>query len=44
MYGVLHYIAENRLPIRAGFIHVPYLPEQAVEHKAAPSMDLSHMI
>jgi len=23
-YGVLHYIATHRLPIRAGFIHVPF--------------------
>ncbi len=43
MYGVLHYIAERKLPIRAGFIHIPYLPEQAVKHRGAPSMSLSDM-
>lgn len=43
MYGVLHYIAEQKLPIRAGFIHIPYLPEQAVKHRGAPSMSLSDM-
>lgn len=39
MYGILHYIAVKQLPIRAGFIHVPYLPEQAV-HRGGPSMNL----
>lgn len=28
MYGVLHEISEKGLSIPAGFIHVPYLPEQ----------------
>ena len=38
MYGILHYIAQEQLPIKAGFIHIPYLPEQAVHHKGAPSL------
>lgn len=38
MYGILHHIATNQLPIRAGFIHIPFLPEQAVNHPGAPSM------
>lgn len=29
MYGVLHHIAERRLPIRAGWIHLPALPSVA---------------
>lgn len=29
MYGVLHYIARRRLPIRAGWIHLPALPATA---------------
>jgi pyroglutamyl-peptidase len=29
MYGVLHYIAEKNLPIRAGWIHLPSLPATA---------------
>ncbi len=41
LYGILHYIAEKQLSIRAGFIHIPYLPEQAVNHQGAPSMCLS---
>jgi pyroglutamyl-peptidase len=40
MYGVLHHIATNRLPIRAGWIHLPHLPETAArdDHLGAPSM------
>jgi pyroglutamyl-peptidase len=29
MYGVLHHIAVNALPIRAGWIHLPALPSVA---------------
>jgi len=28
MYHVLHYIVQNNLDIKAGFIHVPYMSEQ----------------
>jgi pyroglutamyl-peptidase len=31
-------VASRSLNIKVGFIHVPYLPEQAVEKDAAPSM------
>ena len=44
MYGVLHHLAEHQLPIKAGFIHIPYLPEQAVQHKGAESMALADMV
>ena len=42
MYGVLHHIATGGLPIRAGWIHVPYLPSTAalVENLGAPSMSV----
>ncbi|MGE3804923.1 MAG: pyroglutamyl-peptidase I [Gemmataceae bacterium] len=42
MYGVLHHIATNKLPIRAGWIHLPHLPEVAarVENLGAPSMSV----
>ncbi|MEM8844299.1 MAG: pyroglutamyl-peptidase I [Pseudomonadota bacterium] len=29
MYGVLHHIAKNQLPIRAGWVHLPSLPATA---------------
>lgn len=40
MYGVLHHIATNGLPIRAGWIHLPHLPVTAAQedHLGAPSM------
>lgn len=42
MYGVLHRIAVNQLPIRAGWIHLPHLPEVAalVPNLGAPSMSV----
>jgi len=40
MYGILHHIAVNALEIRAGWIHLPHLPEVAAlpENLGAPSM------
>lgn len=40
MYGILHHVAVNALPIRAGWIHLPHLPEVAAreENLGAPSM------
>ena len=42
MYGILHYIAQNDLPIRAGWIHLPFLPQVAAleANLGAPSMSL----
>ena len=28
-YGLMHLVASRRLPVCGGFLHVPYLPEQA---------------
>ena len=39
MFTALHYVAINKLSAKAGFIHVPYIPEQVLE-KNAPSMSL----
>lgn len=39
MYTALHYISTNGLNAKAGFIHVPYIPEQVLE-KPQPSMSL----
>ncbi|MDR0807009.1 MAG: pyroglutamyl-peptidase I [Enterobacteriaceae bacterium] len=45
MYGLLHYLkTHGRDEIRAGFVHIPYLPEQAVNHAGAPSMSIAMMI
>jgi pyroglutamyl-peptidase len=44
-YTVLHHIAVGNLPTRAGFIHVPLLPEQAATHAPlTPSMSVDTMI
>lgn len=44
MYGILDYIYKNNLAIKAGFIHIPYLPEQVLDKPNAPSMSLDNMI
>lgn len=44
MYRALHVLAELDGSARAGFIHLPYLPEQAVKHRYAPSMGLEDQV
>lgn len=44
MYGLLHYLATTQSPARGGFIHIPYLPEQATKHPGAPSMTAETVI
>jgi pyroglutamyl-peptidase len=43
-FGLMHLLATHHPQIRGGFVHVPYLPEQASRHADAPSMALSTMI
>ena len=43
-YGVMHEISTKKLNISAGFIHVPYLPLQALKSPDVPSMSLDLMI
>src|SRR5207244_6820646 len=40
-YGLMHLAATRRPGLRAGFLHVPYLPSQAARHDGAPSMALA---
>ena len=42
LYGILHYVALNNLPIRTGWVHLPFLPvTAALDHNlGAPSMSL----
>lgn len=44
-YTVPHYITANSLPIKAGFIHIPFIPEQ-VNNKPAttPSLPLATIV
>jgi pyroglutamyl-peptidase len=41
-YGLMHALA-GRSDVKAGFIHIPYLPEQAARHPGAASMSLEQM-
>lgn len=43
MYGVLYYL-DKRPVIKAGFIHVPYIPEQVKNKKDIPSLELSEIV
>ena len=40
MYSALHFIKEKGFNTKAGFIHIPFLPEQCIEHPERASMDL----
>jgi len=42
-YGLMHAVA-GRNDVKAGFIHIPYLPEQAARHPGAASMSLVQMM
>jgi len=42
-YGLMHAVA-GRKGVRAGFIHIPYLPEQAARHPGTASMSLAQMV
>lgn len=44
LYGVLHFLAREGIPARAGFIHLPFLPEQAGGRPGAPAMALEDMV
>ncbi|MFT8317083.1 MAG: pyroglutamyl-peptidase I [Sporolactobacillus sp.] len=40
-YRLMHYMSQAKRKVRAGFIHVPCLPEQAIE---APALSLEQII
>lgn len=44
MFCALAHIALLKAPIRSGFIHIPYLPEQVLDKPNQPSMSLDQMI
>ena len=43
-FGLAHLVATRYRDTRAGFIHMPWLPEQAVRHHGQPSMALETMV
>lgn len=44
LYTLLDTAARENLPIRGGFIHVPYLPSQTVAKPTQPSMALEDIV
>lgn len=44
MFGLLHFLAESFPQTRGGFIHIPFLPEQGVQHRNAPTMALDTLV
>jgi pyroglutamyl-peptidase len=43
-YRACHIAATERPRMRVGFVHVPWLPEQAADRKGEPSMALATMV
>lgn len=43
-YALCHLRATRDARMRSGFLHVPWLPEQAVDHPGQPSMALETML
>jgi pyroglutamyl-peptidase len=44
MYGVLHFLAASGNRARAGFIHVPFSEEQAIDKPTMPAMAIATMV
>ena len=43
-YGLMHLAATRRPGMRGGFLHLPYLPQQAARQDGAPSMALDDIL
>lgn len=43
-YGLMHEAASGPTRFRGGFLHVPYLPNQAANYPGAPSMALEQIV
>ena len=43
-YGLMHEVARRGGGMRGGFLHIPYLPQQAQRHQGAPSMAIEHIV
>ena len=44
LYGVLYYCAGHCPATRAGFVHVPFLPQQTIGRPGMPSMPLEDIV
>ncbi len=43
-YGLMHHLAQSGGKVRGGFVHIPYLPEQAARLGAQPSMSVETIV
>ena len=43
-YGLMHHLAKTGSAARGGFLHIPYLPEQAARLGAQPSMSVDYVV
>jgi pyroglutamyl-peptidase len=43
-YGLMHLAATGRRPFRAGVLHIPYVPSQAVRYPGAPSLAIEAVV
>jgi pyroglutamyl-peptidase len=43
-YGLMHHLAISGNKVRGGFVHIPYLPEQAARIGAQPSMAVETIV
>lgn len=43
-YGLMHELHTKHSSVRGGFIHIPYLPEQAASKPEQPSMSLNTIV
>lgn len=43
-YGLMHLLAQEGNTRRGGFVHIPYLPEQAARNPIQPSMSLEIIV
>lgn len=43
-YGLMHLLAQEGNVRRGGFVHIPYLPEQAANNPGQPSMSLDTIV
>ena len=43
-YGLMHHLAQSGDKVRGGFVHIPYLPEQAARLGAQPSMSVETIV
>lgn len=44
LYGVMYLIEKKYKGKKSGFIHIPFLPEQVVDKRNTPSMELSTIV